>query len=109
MCAQYIGPRSTRLSFLLIPKLGVDFAGQLALPGTDLLIEVPELAACVAQEKLALDPDGKAEEVDEEQSAVKRDALEVAVQDEIAPRHEEVQLVHRPEAEREKNQRGDKS
>ncbi len=48
----------------------------------DLLIEVPELAACVAQEELALDPDGEAEDVGEEQSAVERDALEVAVQDE---------------------------
>jgi hypothetical protein len=72
-----------------------------------LLIEVTELATCIAQEELALDPDGEAEDVGEEQSAVKRDALEVAVYDQAAPRSEEVQRVHRPEAEREKNQRGD--
>ena len=71
------------------------------------LIEVPELAARIAQKELALDPDGEAENVGKEQSAVERDALEIVVQDETAPRHQEVQLVHRPEAEREKDERGD--
>lgn len=72
-----------------------------------LLVEVFEFAARVAQEELAFNPDGEAEDVGEEQSAVKRDALEVAMQDEVAPRREEVQGVHEPEAEREEEKRSD--
>ncbi len=52
----------------------------------DLLVEMAELPPGVTQEELALDPDGEAEQVGEEQSAVKRDALEILVQGEAAPR-----------------------
>ena len=72
-----------------------------------LLVEVFEFAAGVAQEELALDPDGEAEDVGEEQSAVQRDVLEVAMQDQAAPRHKEMQGVHQPEAERKKEKRSD--
>ena len=74
----------------------------------DLLIEVLELAASVAQEELALDPDGQAEDIGEEQSAVKRDAPEIVVQDERAPWGEKDELPRHPEDEREKEQCGDK-
>jgi hypothetical protein len=82
-CAPDIGLRSAWLSLLLVAELREDLAGEFALPGMYLLVEMPEFAAGVAQEELALDPDGEAEDVGEEQSAVKRDALEVAVQDEM--------------------------
>ncbi len=49
-----------------------------------LLIEVSEFASGIAEEELALDPDGEAEQVGKKQSAIDRDALEVAVQDEAA-------------------------
>src|ERR1019366_9030616 len=71
------------------------------------LVEVLEFAACVAQEELALDPDGEAEDVGKEQGAVECDALRILVQDQAAPRHEEVQFVHKAEAERKKDQGSD--
>jgi len=74
----------------------------------DLLIEMAELAARVAQKEFPLDPDGEAEDVGEEQSAVKRDALEVVVQDQVASGREELHLAREPEAEREEDQRGNK-
>ncbi len=58
----------------------------------DLLIEVPELAACVAEEELALDPDSEAKDVGKEQSAVERDALKMVVKDKAAPGSEEAQM-----------------
>lgn len=73
----------------------------------NLLVEMFEFAARVAQEESAFDPDGEAENVGEEQSAVERDALEVLVEDETAPRNQEAQLMAEPEAERKKDQRGD--
>jgi hypothetical protein len=60
---------------LLIPELREDFAGEFTLPGVYFLVEMPEFAARIAQKELALDPDGEAEKIGEEQSAVKRDAL----------------------------------
>lgn len=74
-----------------------------------LLIKVFEFAARVAQEEFALDPDGEAEDIGEEQSAVKRDAFEIVVQDETAPWNQEAQLRAQPEAECKKDQRGDKN
>ena len=74
-----------------------------------LLVEVFEFAPGISQEELALDPDGEAENVGEEQSSIDRDALEVAVQDEAAPRHKEMQLVHEPETEREEDERGEEN
>ncbi len=73
----------------------------------NLLIEMFELATGIAEEEFALDPDGEAEEIGEEQSAVKRDALEVAMQDEAAPGSEKMQLVHQAETQRKENQRSD--
>jgi hypothetical protein len=72
----------------------------------DFLIEMSEFAACIAEEELALDPYGEAEDIGEQQSAVQCDAMEVVVQDEVAPRHKEVQLVHGPEAEHKENKSG---
>jgi hypothetical protein len=59
-----------------------------------LLVKVFELASGVAEKELAFDPDGEAEKVGEEQSAVKSDALEIAMQDQAAPGSEEMQFVH---------------
>ena len=70
-------------------------------------IKVFEFASGVAKEKLALDPNGEAEDVGEEQRAVKRDALEVAVNDQVAPRSEKVQRVREPESKRKKLERSD--
>ena len=72
-----------------------------------LLIEVFEFSACIAEKEFAFDPDGEAKDVGEKQRAVCCDRLQVRVQDEAAPRHEEVHLTHQPETEREKDQRGD--
>ncbi len=72
-----------------------------------LLVEVFELASGITKEELAFDPDREAEKVGEEQSAVDRDGLPVLVEDQIAPRNQEAQLVHQPEAEREEDERGD--
>ena len=72
-----------------------------------LLVEVFEFAAGVSQEELAFDPDGEAEDVGEEQSAVEGDALKMMVEDEAAPWSEEAQLIAQPEAECEKDKRGD--
>lgn len=74
----------------------------------NLLVEMFEFAAGIAQEELSLDPNGEAEEIGEEQSAVERDALEVAMQDEAAPRSEKMQFVHQSKTEREKDESGDK-
>ncbi|MBW4026533.1 MAG: hypothetical protein HIU93_03965 [Acidobacteria bacterium] len=74
----------------------------------DLLVEVFEFAACVAQEELAFDPDGEAEDVCKEQRAIERDAAEVLVQDQAAPGREKAKLAAQPKAERKKDQRGDK-
>ncbi len=48
-------------------------------PRMYLLVEMPEFAARIAQEELALDPDGQAEKIGEEQSAVKRNALKTGM------------------------------
>ena len=53
-------------------------------------IKMFEFAAGVAQEKLALDPDGETKDVGEEQNAIKCDALAVAMDDEAAPWSQEV-------------------
>ena len=70
-------------------------------------IKMFEFASGVAKEKLALDPNGEAEDVGEEQRAVKRDALEVAVNDQVAPRSEKVQRVREPESKSQEEQRSD--
>ena len=70
-------------------------------------IEVFQFASGVAQEKLALNPDGEAEDVGEEQRAVKRDALEVAMNYQVAPRSEKVQRVRKPESKCEEEERSD--
>lgn len=75
----------------------------------NLLVEMFEFAACIAQEELALNPNGEAEDVGEEQSAIERDALEIAVKDQAAPRSEEVERVHEPETQREEEKRGDEN
>jgi hypothetical protein len=68
-----------------------------------------ELASGVAQEELALDPNGQAEKVGKEQSAIKRDAPEIAVQNQAAPGSEKMQFVHQAEPKRKKDKSGDKN
>jgi hypothetical protein len=75
----------------------------------DLLVEMGELAPSVAQEELALDPDSESQNVHEQQCRVGCDGLPVTMEDQAAPGHEELQLVHQTKAQREKNQRGDKN
>ena len=73
-------------------------------------IKMFEFASGVAKEKLALDPDGEAEDVGEEQRAVKRDALEVAMNYQVAPRCEKVQRMREPKSEcKEKESRDEDS
>ena len=70
-------------------------------------IEVFEFSSGIAQEELALDPDGEAEDVGKEKRAVKRDALEVMVKYQVAPRSQEVERVREPESKCKEKERSD--
>ena len=54
-------------------------------------IKMFEFATGIAQKELALDPDGEAEDVGEEKTAVKRDAPEVTVKYQVPPWSKEVE------------------
>ena len=73
----------------------------------DLLVKMSEFAARIAKEELALHPDREPKDVREKQRAIHRNVSEIVVHDEAAPRRKEMQLLHEPEPEREKNQGGD--
>ena len=94
---------------LFVAEAGIDFFGQRTVSGVDLLIEMGEFAAGVAEEELALHPDCQPQDVQKEQGAIGGDGLPVLVEDQVAPRYEEAQFMRQPKAERKKDQSGNKT
>jgi hypothetical protein len=74
----------------------------------DFLIEVFEFPSGIAQPELALDPDGQAENVAEEQKAIEEDAAPVFVPEQSTPGDEETQLADERKRQRQKNHYCDK-
>ena len=68
-----------------------------------LLVEVSKFAACIAEEELALDPYGEAEDVNKKQHTIENRCAEIAAQDQAPPWGEELHLPRNPEEQREKN------
>src|SRR5712691_2435001 len=73
-----------------------------------LLIEVFEFSSGIAQPELALDPNGQAENIGEEQKAIEEDSAPVFVPEQGAPADEETQLAHEGKRQRQKNDNCDK-
>jgi hypothetical protein len=74
----------------------------------DLVVDVSQFAACIFQEKLALNRVDRGEEVSEEDSEPQEKLGPVLMKNEPLVRHKKLQLAHKTKQSGEQNRKGDK-
>jgi hypothetical protein len=73
-----------------------------------LVVDVPQLAACILQEKLALNPIDSGEEVSKEDSEPREKHCPVLAKYDALVRHKKFQLAHEPKQTGEQKRERDK-
>jgi hypothetical protein len=78
------------------------------MASSGLVVDVPQLSACILQEKSALNPIDRDEEVSEEDSEPHEKNGPVLVKDNALVRHQKFELAHEPKQTGEQKCEGDK-